>query len=374
MQQNETLVKKYLRKSDVYVHAEVHGASSVIVKNHTTSPVPPLTLSQAGSMTICRSAAWKDKITVEAYWVNPEQVSKSAPTGLSLPTGSFMIRGRKNFLPRAPLVMGIGLLFRLDESCRAKHAGERHVRLVGDEPAAEDKFDQVGALPSLGASSDAADRRSSSSKKKKSTGGSGQSSSSKKKKKAPQPAEASEDFDVTSNLQPARAAAAAVKLSSEDEGTDAEADAKTARIAQLASSSEGGKAAAPAAGQRKKISAAERKRMKKGSSKTADAESSEPAEKAAPAEPAAAPLAADESSSEGEEFGAKKRNKKKKSKAKSTGAAGAADSTAAPAAPAAKPLPRGKRNKVSSPSRWIAGTFVCLRRPHLCLAVCSAVC
>jgi predicted ribosome quality control (RQC) complex YloA/Tae2 family protein len=66
MQQNEQLVKKHLKAKDIYVHAEVHGASSVIVKNHTNGPVPPLTLSQAGSMTICRSAAWKDKIVVEA--------------------------------------------------------------------------------------------------------------------------------------------------------------------------------------------------------------------------------------------------------------------------------------------------------------------
>ena len=95
MQQNETLVKKYLGKNDIYVHAEVHGAASVIIKNHTAGPVPPLTLSQAGSMTICRSAAWKDKIVVQAYWVNADQVSKTPPTGLSLPTGSFMVQNER---------------------------------------------------------------------------------------------------------------------------------------------------------------------------------------------------------------------------------------------------------------------------------------
>lgn len=34
MQQNELLVKRYLRKGDVYVHAELHGASTTVVKNH----------------------------------------------------------------------------------------------------------------------------------------------------------------------------------------------------------------------------------------------------------------------------------------------------------------------------------------------------
>ena len=32
-QQNETLVRRYLRAGDVYVHADIHGASSVIIKN-----------------------------------------------------------------------------------------------------------------------------------------------------------------------------------------------------------------------------------------------------------------------------------------------------------------------------------------------------
>ena len=34
MQQNELLVKRYLRKGDIYVHAELHGASTTIMKNH----------------------------------------------------------------------------------------------------------------------------------------------------------------------------------------------------------------------------------------------------------------------------------------------------------------------------------------------------
>ena len=46
----------------------------------------------------------------------PVQVSKTAPTGEYLTTGSFMIRGKKNFLPPSPLVMGFAFTFRLEES------------------------------------------------------------------------------------------------------------------------------------------------------------------------------------------------------------------------------------------------------------------
>lgn len=52
-QQNEFIVKRYLKSNDVYVHADVHGASSVVIKNPTGQPVPPKTLNEAGTMAIC---------------------------------------------------------------------------------------------------------------------------------------------------------------------------------------------------------------------------------------------------------------------------------------------------------------------------------
>jgi len=47
-----------------------------------------------------------------------------------------MIRGKKNFLPPHPLIMGFGLLFRLDESSLASHLNERRVR--GEEDGVND--------------------------------------------------------------------------------------------------------------------------------------------------------------------------------------------------------------------------------------------
>lgn len=128
-QQNEMIVKRYMSKGDLYVHAELHGASSTVIKNHKPeNPVPPLTLNQAGCFTVCHSKAWDSKIVTSAWWVYPHQVSKTAPTGEYLTVGSFMIRGKKNFLPPQPLVMGFGMLFRLDESSLGSHLNERRVR------------------------------------------------------------------------------------------------------------------------------------------------------------------------------------------------------------------------------------------------------
>lgn len=43
-QQNEMLVKKYLRPGDVYVHADAHGAASVVVRNKKGAGAIPLKL------------------------------------------------------------------------------------------------------------------------------------------------------------------------------------------------------------------------------------------------------------------------------------------------------------------------------------------
>ncbi|KAJ4133188.1 hypothetical protein NW754_015997 [Fusarium falciforme] len=127
-QQNEMVYKRYLRKGDVYCHADLHGASSVIIKNNPKTPdapIPPATLSQAGSLAVCSSDAWDSKAGMSAWWVNADQVSKSAPTGEFLPTGSFMVRGKKNFLPPAQLLLGLGVVFKISEESKAKHVKHR---------------------------------------------------------------------------------------------------------------------------------------------------------------------------------------------------------------------------------------------------------
>lgn len=47
---------------------------------------------------------------VSAYWVNPEQVKKSAPTGQFLPKGSFSIEGQRNFVKISTLKLAVGIM------------------------------------------------------------------------------------------------------------------------------------------------------------------------------------------------------------------------------------------------------------------------
>lgn len=147
-QQNELIVKRYLRTNDIYVHADIQGASSIVIRNpfagSSSDPQatpPPKTLLEAGAMAISYSVAWDAKITTSAYWVRADQVSKTAPTGEYLETGSFMIRGKKNFLPPCHLILGLSIMFKLEESSISRHAGERCVRKFDEKPDKKDESD-----------------------------------------------------------------------------------------------------------------------------------------------------------------------------------------------------------------------------------------
>ncbi|XP_041351637.1 nuclear export mediator factor Nemf-like [Gigantopelta aegis] len=132
-QQNELIVKRYLRPGDLYVHADLHGASSCIIKNPSGEPVPPKTLNEAGTMAICNSAAWDAKVVTSAWYVYHDQVSKTAPSGEYLSTGSFMVRGKKNYLPPSYLIYGFAYLFKLEEGSIPRHQGERKVRTIEED-------------------------------------------------------------------------------------------------------------------------------------------------------------------------------------------------------------------------------------------------
>ncbi|KAK3363406.1 fibronectin-binding protein A N-terminus-domain-containing protein, partial [Lasiosphaeria hispida] len=140
-QQNEILYKRYLRKGDIYVHADMHGASSVIIKNSPKTPdapIPPSTLTQAGNLSVCCSSAWDSKAGMGAWWVHADQVSKAAPAGEYLPVGSFMVRGKRNLLPPALLMLGFGLMFKISDESKAKHVKHRLYDSDKAEPAPSD--------------------------------------------------------------------------------------------------------------------------------------------------------------------------------------------------------------------------------------------
>lgn len=108
---NERIVKKYLESDDRYVHADIHGAASCIVKHvdihDNPLPISEQTLEEACIFAACYSRAWKQFAEAQVYWVLPEQVSKTPQSGEFVPKGAFIIRGKRNYL-RCPLKLAIG--------------------------------------------------------------------------------------------------------------------------------------------------------------------------------------------------------------------------------------------------------------------------
>ncbi|KJX94291.1 putative serologically defined colon cancer antigen 1 protein [Zymoseptoria brevis] len=148
-QQNEILYRRYLKKGDVYVNADLQGAASVIIKNNPATPeapIPPSTLSQAGNLAVCTSSAWESKAVMSAWWVNADQVSKTAPTGEYLTNGGFVIRGKKNHLPPAQLLLGFGVMFQISEESKANHIRHRLQRTNANKSVAgSDGDDAAGS-------------------------------------------------------------------------------------------------------------------------------------------------------------------------------------------------------------------------------------
>ena len=127
-QQNEVLIKKYAKPNDIVFHAHIEGAAFTVVKNNSDKPIPNLTISETATVALAHSRAWDDKVIIQVYWVHANQVSKSAPTGMFLPTGSFMIYGKKNFIQPFKLEMGFGLCYKVDDENIERHKGERFVK------------------------------------------------------------------------------------------------------------------------------------------------------------------------------------------------------------------------------------------------------
>ncbi|PSN64452.1 hypothetical protein BS50DRAFT_678556 [Corynespora cassiicola Philippines] len=126
--QNDIIYRRYLRKGDVYVHADLKGAVPMVVKNNPNTPdapIPPSTLSQAGNLSVCTSEAWDSKAVMSAWWVTSDQVSKTGHGGEILGPGMVNIKGKKEYLPPAQLIVGLAAMFEISEESKARHKKHR---------------------------------------------------------------------------------------------------------------------------------------------------------------------------------------------------------------------------------------------------------
>jgi len=106
---NSAVVRKHLVKNDKIFHADIFGSPFFIIKNAENAT--DTSMNEVAHATVCFSRAWREGLYgVKAYWVHPEQVKKSAPSGEFLPKGSFTIEGQRNFINPGNLRLAVGII------------------------------------------------------------------------------------------------------------------------------------------------------------------------------------------------------------------------------------------------------------------------
>ena len=107
---NENVVKKYLEPNDIYLHADIHGASSTAIKLNGNKLNDNI-LKESGEFAASFSSAWSMGFTSQdVFWVHPDQVSKTPEAGEFLAKGSFVIRGHRNYIRGARVKLAIGIV------------------------------------------------------------------------------------------------------------------------------------------------------------------------------------------------------------------------------------------------------------------------
>lgn len=107
---NEILVKKYMDNNDIYFHSDIHGAPSVVIKTEGKE-IPETTLNETASFAASFSSAWaKGFGSQDVYWVHPDQVTKTPQSGEFVAKGAFIIRGTRNYIRAATLLIAVGIV------------------------------------------------------------------------------------------------------------------------------------------------------------------------------------------------------------------------------------------------------------------------
>ncbi len=106
---NSAVIRKHLEKDDKVFHGEIYGSPFFLLKDDGSSMTS--SLNEVAHATVCFSRAWKESMYgTNAYWVNPDQVKKGAPSGQSMGKGSFIIEGQRNFVKISTLKLCVAIV------------------------------------------------------------------------------------------------------------------------------------------------------------------------------------------------------------------------------------------------------------------------
>jgi predicted ribosome quality control (RQC) complex YloA/Tae2 family protein len=105
--QNDIVFAKYMEDNDLFFHADIQGASAVILKDGINAIDEEL--QETAQFAASFSNAWKNgNASVDVYAVRKEQLSKHA-TGGYIPAGGFAIAGERRWFRNTQLGLKIGV-------------------------------------------------------------------------------------------------------------------------------------------------------------------------------------------------------------------------------------------------------------------------
>jgi predicted ribosome quality control (RQC) complex YloA/Tae2 family protein len=107
---NESIFKNHIDPKDLVFHTVFPGSPLVVIKNLDDKTIPGRTIHETADFVASYSRAWKENWgVVEVFYIYPDQISKTPPSGEFLPKGSFIISDKKNFIKNAKTELTIGL-------------------------------------------------------------------------------------------------------------------------------------------------------------------------------------------------------------------------------------------------------------------------
>ncbi len=107
---NETIFKKYITPNDLIFHTNFPGSPLAVIKNPENKEIPESSIKEVADFVASFSIAWKENWgVVDVFYVLPNQISKTPPSGEYLPKGSFMISGKKIVIKDAKTELALRL-------------------------------------------------------------------------------------------------------------------------------------------------------------------------------------------------------------------------------------------------------------------------
>ncbi len=129
---NDLVVRRHLRPGDRYMHADLQGAASVVVKRPPAGAIGEATVGEAAQWAVAFSKAWRAGLAAaSAFWVEADQVSKAGASGEFVARGAWVVHGTRNFVRDVPLELALGPI-QYEADVRWTVAPERSLRSRGE--------------------------------------------------------------------------------------------------------------------------------------------------------------------------------------------------------------------------------------------------